>query len=599
MTNLARISQLDLAFSPDGAEALVVQDRESRRYPLGPAARRDVGGAAGAVPLLAAIAGNAVKGALALADGGTGLAVASPGGNKISGTDATGAPAWLDYPSPGNFSLADGDVVTAKLADLAVTSAKQGNSSITPEKIAATGARADRKILRLTGNNTWAWEDFPALAIPGDAIGPDELAPAAVGTAALANGAVVNAAVAGNAAILLSKLAIAGTPTDGDTIVADSAAVGGFRFKDVAGLGAIPDGGILTAKIADDAITGAKVAERTLTSVHLSLAADILLSQVKIGGTLSQGKFLAGTGPGVASWIDPPTTQVPAADTITAAMIRSNAITAPKIANAAVGTAALANAAVDAARLAPGAVRPEHIDAADPNFDRDVGWSLTLDYDDDGNEILRWTSGDIWSYWSARLGVAPLGHATGDKVGTADAVNVYAGGNINLATKTLAGDEITRILVTEGTFDFSPIPSAIRLPDDYLRGWGLFWRHRPSVDIYYWALASGTAAAPVWVLYRRAGLGVGQQWSRTDLTPAQFSSGASLPDAVFGGDPRDLATNYPRILSPNRTDLPIFTPDQIFLAQRINSTLTCYNLPDSRTGFTSLFYYTRTYGRSN
>ncbi len=118
--------------------------------------------------------------------------------------------------------------------------------------------------------------------------------------------------------------------------------------------GLIPDGTIVTAKLADEAVTADKIANNTITEAQL---ADTAITGGKIANTTITATQLASDAVTTAKInAGAVTTTELGADAVDGTKIADDAIGSEHIADDAVGSAQIADGAVDAARLAAGAV---------------------------------------------------------------------------------------------------------------------------------------------------------------------------------------------------------------------------------------------------
>ena len=259
--------------------------------------------------------------------------------------DAATIPATaLSYP------LTAGQIVTATLADNAVTAAKIANTTITASQIA---------------NDT-----ITATQIAANAIGSSELADNSVDTAAIVDANVTTAKLATNAVttakitdanVTYAKLSLSDGDIPGAKLVAGSITATQIATNAVTAT-ELADNAVDTAAIANQAITAAKIANDTITThqiapnaieaselannaVDSAAIADSAVITVKIADsniTTAKVANLAITAAKIAN------------DTITATQIAANAIGASELADNSVDTAAIATSAVTDAKVATG-----------------------------------------------------------------------------------------------------------------------------------------------------------------------------------------------------------------------------------------------------
>ena len=128
--------------------------------------------------------------------------------------------------------------------------------------------------------------------------------------------------------------------------------------------GLIPDGTIVTTKLADDAVTADKIANNTITADQIANTtiteaqlADTAITGGKIANTTITATQLASDAVTTAKInAGAVTTTELGADAVDGTKIADDAIGSEHIADDAVGSAQIADGAVDAARLAAGAV---------------------------------------------------------------------------------------------------------------------------------------------------------------------------------------------------------------------------------------------------
>ena len=200
----------------------------------------------------------------------------------------------------GSSELADNSVDTAAIVDLNVTTGKLAANAVTTAKI--TDANVTYAKLSLTDGDIpgakIATGGITATQIATNAVTATELADNAVDTAAIASQAVTNAKIATGA-------------INSSNIIADS---------------------IGASELADNAVDSAAIATNAVTTVKIT---DSNITTAKINN-------LAVTAAKIAN------------DTITATQIAANAVGASELADLAVDTAAIASSAVTDAKIATG-----------------------------------------------------------------------------------------------------------------------------------------------------------------------------------------------------------------------------------------------------
>ena len=237
--------------------------------------------------------------------------------------------------------IATATIQTGHLQDLAVTTAKIAANAVTSAKLAANSITASE-----IANNAVGTSEIAALAVTGakianSSIVADKIASNAVTTAKIAANAVTSAKLAANS-ITASEIA--------------NNAVGTSEIAALAVTGAkIANSSIVADKIASNAVTTAKIAANAVTSAKLA-ANSITASEI------------ANNAVG--------TSEI-AALAVTGAKIANSSIVADKIASNAVTTAKINNAAVTADKIAAGAVTVAKL-GADVSLDP-ADNSITLD----------------------------------------------------------------------------------------------------------------------------------------------------------------------------------------------------------------------------
>jgi len=187
----------------------------------------------------------------------------------------------------GGMTASTGFVMSADLADLAVTADKIATAAITSDKVAAAAI----------GNDKLANLAVDAAKLADSAVTSTKIANLAVGSAAIANAAIGSAKIAsaavGSAAI--ANLAVnTGHIQNGAITNAKigSLAVDSAKIADAAIVNAkIADLAVTTAKIADLAVTNAKINNLAVTTGKI---ADLSVETLKIAGnavTVPTGGF--------------------------------------------------------------------------------------------------------------------------------------------------------------------------------------------------------------------------------------------------------------------------------------------------------------------
>jgi len=241
-----------------------------------------------------------------------------------------------------SYPLSVGQIVTATLADNAVTNAKITDTTITGAKLA---------------NDT-----ITATQIAANAIGSSELADNAVDTAAITDLNVTTGKLA-NTAVTTAKIADSAVTfvktnfSDGDIPGAKltSASVTSTQLaNNSVTANELADDAVDTAAIANTAVTGAKIASDTITAGNIAANA---IGASELADNAVDSAAITSNAVTTAKILDLNiTTGKLAANAVTAAKIADNTITATQIAADAVGSSELADNAVDTAAIANSAV---------------------------------------------------------------------------------------------------------------------------------------------------------------------------------------------------------------------------------------------------
>jgi uncharacterized protein YjbI with pentapeptide repeats len=256
--------------------------------------------------------------------------IASGGINKVLVTDNTGVVAWIDATAFGavaDMSTIEGAGTSAspfKVKDLGIITAKLADGAVTTDKIADLNVSTNK--------------------VANNSITTVKIADANVTTAKLADSAVTTTKIAsgGNNKVLVTDNtgAVAWLDTTAFGAVADQSTIEGlgttaspFKVKDL---------GIITAKLADNAVTTIKIADANVTTVKIadsnittSKIADANVTNAKLAtDAVTTGKILDGT--------------------IIVDDLANNAVETAKIKDLNVTTAKLADAAVTTTKIASG-----------------------------------------------------------------------------------------------------------------------------------------------------------------------------------------------------------------------------------------------------
>ena len=276
--------------------------------------------------------------------------IASGGNSKVLVTDNTGVVAWIDGTAFGAvadmttiegagttaspFKVKDLGIITAKLADNAVTTIKIADANVTNAKL-ATDAVTTGKIL----DGTILVDDLANNAVETAKIKDlnvttTKLADAAVTTTKIASGGNNKVLVTDNTGVVAWIDGTAfGAVADMTTIEGAGTTASPFKVKDL---------GIITAKLADNAVTTIKIADANVTTTKIadsnittSKIADANVTNAKLAtDAVTTGKILDGT--------------------ILVDDLANNAVETAKIKDLNVTTTKLADAAVTTTKIASG-----------------------------------------------------------------------------------------------------------------------------------------------------------------------------------------------------------------------------------------------------
>ena len=251
--------------------------------------------------------------------------------------DAASIPATaLSYP------LSVGQIVTATLADSAVTNVKITDATITGAKLVNDTITATQIAANAITSSELADNAVDTAAITNLNVTTDKLAATSVTTAKIADSAVTF--VKTN----FSDGDIPGAKLTAASVTATQLATNSVTATELA------DNAVDTAAIASTAVTGAKIATGTITSGHI--AANAIGSSELADNAVDSGA-IATNAVTTAKVTDLNiTTDKLATNAVTAAKIADNTITATQIAANAVGSSELADNAVDTAAIANSAV---------------------------------------------------------------------------------------------------------------------------------------------------------------------------------------------------------------------------------------------------
>ena len=245
------------------------------------------------------------------------------------------------------YPLTAGQIVTATLADNAVTNVKITDATITGAKLANDTITATQIAANAIGSSELADSSVDTTAIIDLNVTTDKLADTAVTTAKIADNAITFAKTN------FSDGDISGSKITGDSITASQIANNAITASELA------DNAVDTAAIADDAVTSAKISNDTITADNIAanavgsseLADNAVDSPAIATNAVTTVKITdlnITTDKLAASAV---TAAKIANDTITATEIAANAITASELADNAVDTASILNLAVTDAKI--------------------------------------------------------------------------------------------------------------------------------------------------------------------------------------------------------------------------------------------------------
>ena len=251
--------------------------------------------------------------------------------------DAASIPATaLSYP------LTAGQIITASLADNAVTNVKITDATITGAKLANDTITATQIAANAIGSSELADNAVDTAAITNLNVTTDKLAATAVTTAKIADSAVTFAKTN------FSDGDIPGAKLTSASVTSTQLANNSVTANELA------DDAVDTAAIANTAITGAKIASDTITAGNIAANA---IGASELADNSVDSAAIASNAVTTAKILNlNVTTDKLAANAVTAAKIDDDTITATQIAANAIGSSELADNAVDTAAIANSAV---------------------------------------------------------------------------------------------------------------------------------------------------------------------------------------------------------------------------------------------------
>ena len=241
-----------------------------------------------------------------------------------------------------SYPLSVGQIVTATLADNAVTNAKITDATITGAKLVNDTITATQIAANAIGSSELADNAVDTAAITDLNVTTNKLAATSVTTAKIANSAVTFAKTN------FSDGDIPGAKITSASITATQIANNAVTANELA------DDAVDTAAIADDAVTSAKIASDTITAGNI--AANAIGSSELADNAVDTAAIATDAVTTVKITNLNVTTDKLAANAVTAAKIANDTITATQIAANAVGSSELADNAVDTDAIAATAV---------------------------------------------------------------------------------------------------------------------------------------------------------------------------------------------------------------------------------------------------
>ena len=241
-----------------------------------------------------------------------------------------------------SYPLSVGQIVTATLADNAVTNVKITDATITGAKLANDTITATQIAANAIGSSELADNAVDTAAITNLNVTTDKLAATSVTTAKIADSAVTFAKTNfSDGDIPGAKLTSASVTS---TQLANNSVTANELADDAVDTAAIVNSAVTSAKIASDTITAGNIAANAIGASELAdnavdsgaIASNAVTTAKVTDLNITTGK-LANNAVTAAKIAD---------DTITATQIAANAVGSSELADNAVDTAAIANSAV-------------------------------------------------------------------------------------------------------------------------------------------------------------------------------------------------------------------------------------------------------------
>ena len=241
-----------------------------------------------------------------------------------------------------SYPLSVGQIVTATLADNAVTNAKITDATITGAKLANDTITATQIAANAIGSSELADNAVDTASITNLSVTTDKLAATSVTTAKIVNSAVTFAKTN------FSDGDIPGAKLTSASVTSTQLANNSVTANELA------DDAVDTAAIANTAITGAKIASDTITAGNIAVNA---IGASELADNAVDSAAIATNAVTTVKITDLNiTTDKLAANAVTAAKIADNTITATQIAANAIGSSELAGNSVGSGAIADSAV---------------------------------------------------------------------------------------------------------------------------------------------------------------------------------------------------------------------------------------------------
>ena len=241
-----------------------------------------------------------------------------------------------------SYPLSVGQIVTATLADNAVTNAKITDATITGAKLVNDTITATQIAANAIGSSELADNAVDTASITNLSVTTDKLAATSVTTAKIVNSAVTFAKTN------FSDGDIPGAKLTSASVTSTQLANNSVTANELA------DDAVDTAAIANTAITGAKIASDTITAGNIAVNA---IGASELADNAVDSAAIATNAVTTVKITDLNiTTDKLAANAVTAAKIADNTITATQIAANAIGSSELAGNSVGSGAIADSAV---------------------------------------------------------------------------------------------------------------------------------------------------------------------------------------------------------------------------------------------------